>query len=254
MDLRLRGKTVLVTGASKGIGLACARLLAEEGCTLHLTARTEADLAKAKADIQARHNVPVAIHPMDLGQRGAPEALAKAVGDIDILVNNAGAIPGGDLLSIDEERWREAWDLKVFGYINLCRAIYAQFKAKGRGVIVNVIGAAGEKPNYGYIAGTAGNASLMAFSRGLGGVSVRDGIRVVGLNPGAIRTERMITLARIRAKDKFGDEERWQEMIQSNPPPGEPEDIADMVAFLASDRARNVSGTIVTVDGGAANR
>src|SRR5918999_1222773 len=106
MDLHLRGKVALVTGASKGIGLACARTLAEEGCHLHLASRTEADLKRAQEEIKARHNVSVTIHPVDLSNGDAARALAAKCEDIDILVNNAGAIPGGDIQAIDEARWR----------------------------------------------------------------------------------------------------------------------------------------------------
>src|SRR5258706_13362988 len=106
---------------------------------------------------------------VDLSQKGAAEALADWAGEIDILVNNAGAIPGGDLLKVDEDTWRRAWDLKVFGYINLTRAVYGQMKARRRGVIVNVIGSAGEKYNAPYIAGSTGKAGLMAFTRTLRG-------------------------------------------------------------------------------------
>ena len=253
MDLHLRGKTALVTGASKGIGLACAKQLAEEGCHLHLASRTKADLGRAQEAIQSRHNVSVTVHAVDLSDGDTARALAAACGDIDILVNNAGAIPAGDLQTIDEARWREAWDHKVFGYVNMCRAIYPAMKARGGGVIVNVLGAAGERPTWGYIAGSAGNAALMAFTRGMGGTSLADGIRIVGCNPGLIRTERMETLLRTRAAEKLGDAERWRELIPNMPPVGTAEQCADLVAFLASDRAAHIAGTIVTIDGGAAH-
>lgn len=254
MDLHLGGKTALVTGASKGIGLACARLLAEEGCHLHLAARTEADLKRAQAEIQERWNVAVAVHPVDLSRGEAARALAAACAEIDILVNNAGAIPGGDLQAVDEARWREAWDLKVFGYVNLCRAVYPQMRARGGGVIVNVVGLAGERPRRDYIAGSAGNAALMAFTRGLGGASLSDNIRVVACNPGLIETDRMVTILRAQAQDRFGDSERWRELLPTDPPPGKPEHVADLVAFLASDRAAHITGTVVTIDGGSAHR
>ena len=147
MDLNLKGKRALVTGASKGIGRACAELLEKEGCTVLGASRSIAPGPRAKA--------------VDLSQRGAAEALAAWAGDLDILVNNAGAIPGGDLLKVDEATWRSAWDLKLFGYINLTRAVYARMKVKKRGVIVNIIGAAGEKMNAAYIAGSAANASII---------------------------------------------------------------------------------------------
>jgi hypothetical protein len=125
MDLDLRGKTAIVTGGSKGIGRAVAQGLAAEGCDLHLAARTAADLEAVRDEIMAQHQVGVALHAADLGQPGAPEALAAAAGEAEILINNAGAIPGGSLEKVDEATWREAWNLKVFGYVNLTRAVYA---------------------------------------------------------------------------------------------------------------------------------
>src|SRR5579864_6489108 len=122
MELNLKGKRVLVTGASKGIGRACVEFLSTEGCTVLGASRNIAPGPAAKAT--------------DLSQRGAAEELAAWAGDLDILVNNAGAIPGGDLLKVDEETWRKAWDLKVFGYINMCRAFYGLMKARKGGVII----------------------------------------------------------------------------------------------------------------------
>ena len=255
MDLRLAGKTVLITGASKGIGLACAELFAEEGCDLHLVARTGADLERARDTIRGRHNVAVTIHPLDLSDGGNVKRLVSETGEsLDIVVNNAGAIPGGPIHMIDEERWREAWDLKVFGYINMCRELYPVFQAKRAGVIVNVVGTGGERPSAGYIAGAGGNAGLIAFTRALGGKSPDDGFRIVGVNPGPILTERLTTIMRAQALDRFGDEERWEECMPTNPPPGESEDCADLVVFLASERAKHISGTVVTIDGGAVSR
>src|SRR5262245_7741692 len=157
MDLGLAGRSALVTGASKGIGFACAWSLAREGCNVHLASRTAADLEKARAEIAGRFDVAVTIHPTDLSIGDSARALVDACKDVDILVNNAGAIPGGSIEAVGEPRWREAWDLKVFGYINTCRAALANMKEKRAGVIVNVIGAAGERPSAGYIAGAGGN-------------------------------------------------------------------------------------------------
>lgn len=254
MDLKLAGKTVLITGASKGIGYACAERFAAEGCHLRLVARTLSDLVTAIERIQKNHNVEISVFDVDLAEPGAVAALMEHNHDIDILVNNAGAIPSGSLLDIDEETWRNAWDLKVFGYINMCRAAYANFKARGGGVIVNVIGAGGEKPTPGYIAGGAGNAALMALSRALGSTSLRDNIRVLGLNPGLIETERLVTLMQSAATRRFGDKSRWQELLDARHPPGKPEHIADMTAFLASPLSGFTTGTIVTVDGGSSAR
>lgn len=255
MELGLAGRVALITGASKGIGYAAAESLAREGCDVHLAARTEADLAAAADRIRERWNVRVETHPTDLSVGDAARALIETCGDIDILVNNAGAIPGGDLATVDEDTWRTAWDLKVFGYTNTCRAAYANMKARPTGgVIINVIGAAGERPVDGYIAGSAGNAGLMAFTRALGAASTRDGIRVVGINPGKIETERLIDLTRAMAARDLGDPERWRELLDTDFPAGKPAHIGDMVAFLASDLSANTTGTIITIDGGASQR
>jgi NAD(P)-dependent dehydrogenase (short-subunit alcohol dehydrogenase family) len=252
MDLHLRGKRVLITGASKGIGAAAAEAFAEEGCDLRLAARNVEQMQALADRLRSNHQIDVAVHGVDLRKPDDLASLAAAAGDIDILVNNAGDIPGGSLDRIDEPTWRHAWDLKVFGFINLTRLVYAQMKARGHGVIVNDIGAAGEKFDANYICGSAGNAALMAFTRALGGKSLKDNIRVVGINPGPVETERHITLMKTRAKTQFGDENRFRELQQGFPlgRAAKPREIADMMTFLASDRAGYTTGVIYTVDGG----
>jgi NAD(P)-dependent dehydrogenase (short-subunit alcohol dehydrogenase family) len=256
MDLKLRGKSVLITGASKGIGAAAAEVMAEEGCRLHLAARSEPEMTALAERLRAAHGVEVAVHPVDLRKSADIERLAKAAGDIDILVNNAGDIPGGSLDKVDEAAWRHAWDLKVFGYINLTRHIYAGMKARGHGVIVNDIGAAGERFDFNYIAGSAGNAALMAFTRALGGRSLDDNIRVVGINPGPVETGRIVTLMKRQVQAQFGDESRYRELMKRFPlgRAAHPREIADLMAFLASERSGYTSGVIYTVDGGLSAR
>ena len=256
MDLQLRGKTALITGASKGIGYASAEALAEEGVNVILVSRTQADLETARARIASRCNVRTEIHAYDIADSTNVDRLAAQHADIDILVNNAGAIPGGNLQEIDEARWRAAWDLKVFGYINMCRRFYAEMKQRGRGTIINVLGMAGERMDAGYIAGSTGNAGLMAFTKTLGGAASNDKLRVVGINPGAVATDRLVTLMKKRAQDRLGDADRWEELMAPLPygRAGKPEEIGWMVAFLASDKSAYTTGTIITIDGGAANR
>ncbi len=259
MDLNLKGKRALVTGGSKGIGKASAQVLAEEGCSVMIASRDGAALEAAAADIKSKTGADVKWKAADLSQRGAAEELAKWAaqsGPVDILVNNAGAIPGGDLLKVDEDTWRKAWDLKVFGYINLTRAVYAQMKEKKSGVIVNVLGNAGEKLNAAYIAGSAANAGLMAFTRALGGASHADGIRVVGVSPGPVATDRLLSLYKQMAATKLGDANRYEELFTGMAfnRPATAEEIAWTVAFTASDRSSYTTGIYITIDGGLAAR
>lgn len=256
MDFKLKGKSALVTGASQGIGRATAIALAEQGVELHLTARSLDNLKYVRDQILNEYNVGVKIHPLDLTESGACNRLVDAVGRLDILINNAGAIPGGALTEVDEIAWRRGWELKVMGYINLSRLTYPKMKAKGGGVIINNIGNAGEVFDSRYIAGTSGNASLMAFTRALGGRSLDDNIRVVGINPGPVNTERIYALLRNRAKSQLGDEKRYAELLKRYPlgRPAHVREITDLIVFLVSYRAGYISGTVITVDGGISSR
>lgn len=255
MKLDLDGKTALITGASKGIGLAVAHVLAEEGCHLHLAARNGPALEAAKRELEAAHGVRVAVHALDLSSTPAMEQLAGAAPEIDILINNAGDIPAGPLDMLSDEAWRRGFDLKVFGYITLARAYYPRMRGRD-GVIVNVIGNSGENWDASYIAGSTGNASLMSFTKALGGRSLNDGVRVVGVNPGPVATDRMLKIMKRKAIDMLGDESRWEELFDLYPGkrPATARETADLVAFLASPRAGYITGTTVTIDGGISAR
>jgi len=256
MDLKLAGSKVLVTGASKGIGLAVASAFAAEGCNVALVARTETALQAAQQQIRQRHNVGVDILALDIATSGSAEKLVDAFPDIDILVNNAGAIPGGNIEAITEQIWRQSWELKVFGYVNLCRQYFTRMKERKSGVIANVVGMAATRMMFDYIAGTMGNSGLVAFTKALGSKSVDHNVRVFGVNPPMTATDRMLTLARTRAQEQFGDAERWRETLKGLPfdRPATPEEIADAVVFLASPRASYISGVVLDIDGGSANR
>lgn len=256
MDMQLEGRQALVTGASQGIGRAVAEALGGEGCALVLVARDEEKLRAAAGEIRERHGVAVSIHAADLSRRGAAEELADRYPDADIVVNNAGNTPRGDILAVDEESWRQGWELKVFGYINLTREFYRRMQARGGGVIVNVIGIGAERFEYAYAAGGTGNAALAAMTRIVGSASLEYGVRVLGVHPGWVETAKARRSLRGRAAAELGDEERWPELVRDWPRGRliQPREVADVVAFLASPRASAMSGTIVTVDAGFVSR
>ncbi len=255
MELNLRGKLALVTGGSKGIGFGIADCMAAEGCNLVLIARNETELQDARTELTRKHGVEIRIRAADMSVAADRDAVAEDFPEVDILVNNAGAIRHGTLTEIDDKRWREFWELKVFGYINLSRAYFSLMKERREGVIINIIGIGGERMDAGYIAGSTGNASLMAFSRALGSTSPEFNIRVVGINPGPV-TSAKLELRLRREAQALGDAEQWRDLMKTMPfgRAATPQELGDVVAFLASERASYVSGTVVTVDGGWTQR
>lgn len=252
MDLGLKGKTVLVTGGSKGIGAACGHAFAAEGANLILVSRSDEALTKTADEIRSRHQVKVETHAADLADGKARDATMQRFGDIDILVNNAGAIPGGSIFDLTMERWIESWQLKVFGYIHMTKLALEQMKPRKRGIIVNIIGMAGPNPNFHYVAGTTGNAGLNAFTKAVGSRSVDFGVRVFGINPAATRTDRIVTISKTRAQSKFGDENRWEETLGELPFDRlkEPEEVAALAVMLCAPQVEYLSGAMIDMDGG----
>jgi len=256
MDLQLAGKRALVTGASRGIGRAIAERLAAEGCNLYLTARAPAPLQAVREDLRASSKVEIEVHACDLMKSGSPAALAERFGDADILINNAGATPTGPIEEATEDKWREGFELKLIATALLTRELYLRMSARRSGVIINVIGNCGERPDPEIIVATITNSGLMAFTRALGSVSPDKGVRVLGINPGPTLTERLELLMKKKSADRTGDAGRWQELVAPLPfgraaTPGE---VADLVVYAASPRASYVSGTVLTVDGGVSAR
>ncbi len=251
MNLELTGKHVVVTGGSKGIGHAIASIAATEGAQVTLVSRDGRQLAEAADGISGQ----VDTLPADLStDQGRAEAV-DAFGTPDILVNNAGAIPAGGLHDLSMDEWRTAWDLKVFGYIDLCRLVYPAMCERGSGTILNVIGMAGRANRAAYVCGTAGNAALIAFTNALGAEAQSHGVRVLGLNPSPTLTERLKGHFQRRAELELGDPERWPEMLDpARFPfgrPAAPEEVAACAVMMMSPAVQYLNGSVVDMDGGA---
>jgi 3-oxoacyl-[acyl-carrier protein] reductase len=256
MELALQGKQVLVTGGSRGIGFATAKSFVSEGAHVAIAAQDPDRLARGAQLLAEMSGCDVPHMAVNFSDPDAAMRVADWHGEVDILVNCAGAIPSGDLHGIDDAKWRSSWDAKVFTYIRMMRSIYPRMKARGGGVMVNVMGLGGEHPQWTYVIGGAGNAALMAATRGIGGRSTDDNIRVLGVNPGPVATDRLIDLARARATREGRDPDDWQGGFSDFPfgRPATPEEVADVIVFLASYRAGYISGTVITIDGGLRHR
>jgi len=255
MNLNLKGKTVLITGGSSGIGAAAARVFAKEGCNIRLVAADGQALEAVCEEIRELYGTEVSAIPLDLRDADAIRDLAGMNSDIDILVNDtadAVEIPSAPLSESDEETLQDALAAKVSGYITLTRHFYGHMKYRGHGVIVNNIGVANELPDADSATRSACNAGLMAFTTTIGGKSLADNIRVVGIDPGQVNTERFRQARNAALERKFGAQPGFSMMLAHTSPHriSQPQEIADMIVFAASDRCGSLSGSIITVDGG----
>jgi NAD(P)-dependent dehydrogenase (short-subunit alcohol dehydrogenase family) len=258
MDLGLRDRVALVTGASKGIGRAVALALATEGARVAICARDRATLEAAAADIRAKSDAEVFTVVADLsaleGTTRVTEATRERFGRIDILVNNAGAIRAGEFLTIPDEQWVTDWNLKLLGYIRMARAVFPIMQAQGGGRIVNIVGAAARNPTATYLTGGAANAALVNFTKGLADLGAKSNILVTAVSPAATRTERWESLIQSEAKAPGKTVEQVRAEKEGAYPLGRialPEEVADLVCFLASARAQFLTGICITIDGGA---
>jgi 3-oxoacyl-[acyl-carrier protein] reductase len=257
MELGLKGKTVLVTGGSKGIGRATARAMAAEGARVMICSRSAADLEATAAAIRSETGQAVEFVAADLsrldGVESAAAAAVKRLGRLDVLVNNAGAIKGGDFLALPDDEWMAGWSLKLLGYVRMARTVLPQMRSQGGGRIVNVVGMAARNPATTYMMGGAANAALINFTKALADLGASSNILVTAVSPGPVKTDRWDSLQRQQATAAGKDLETYEKEQSRNFPLGRialPEEVADLVCFLASERASFLTGIAITIDGG----
>ena len=250
MDLRLKLKNVLITGGSKGLGLACAKAFGAEGARVAIVSRSQENLAAAKKILGEAYTIAA-----DLIDASAAAAMVERVerelGPIDVLVNSAGAAKRTDADELTPAAWRAGMDAKYFSYINVIDPVVKRMAARGRGAIVNIIGNGGKLPAPTHLAGGAANAALMLATAGLAGAYAGKGVRVVGLNPGLTETGRVAEGMKAEAKRQGISEQEALARATKNLPLGRmprPEELADIVLFAASERGLLLSGANITVD------
>lgn len=253
----LNGKRAIVTGASEGIGRAVVEALASEGCDVAFCARRQElldELAEATAAASGRRLIPL---QADLMQPEAIEAFvgqsAEALGGIDIVINNCGASIFAELFDIPDERWLQDIELKLMSYVRTTRAAIPHLRGAGGGRIVNVGGNGGRQPIPYHLPGGASNAAILNLTVSLASYLAKDQIHVLTCAPGPVRTARLVKQIAANAKLWGVDVEEAERRFTADCPLGyipSAEDIAGIIAFLASPRAAYMTGTTVTVDGG----
>ncbi len=255
MELGLERKVAIVTGGSKGIGRATALAFVNEGASVLVCARGQQALDEtvSSAGHAARERIDAIA--ADLMQ---PEAIKRVVtrcverfGRVDILVNNAGSARPGDFLQLSDEAWMDDWTLKFFGYVRMAREVLPHMQRQQSGVIINIIGAGGLNPTGTYMIGGAANAALNHFTKALADAAAKFGVRVAGINPGPILTERLLKMRGGIAPATAGqrDEEAFRRMTPLGRV-GKAEEVADLVLFLASERGGFIHGANISIDGG----
>lgn len=252
MDLELKGRVAIVTGASQGIGRAIAETLASEGMRLVLVARRRNELEQVAASL----GTECLVHAADLQDAGAADAaVAAAVGrfsSIHLLVNNAGAAKRGDFFELTDADWDDGFGLKFFGAMRLCRAAWPHLKKSG-GSIVNIAGMGGRTASAEFTIGGSVNAAMLNLTKALADRGVQDGVRVNAINPGLVVTDRLKARIVQVSVEKGVDEETAARQLASGMRIsrfGQPGEIGAAVAFLASARVGYCQGTLMDIDGG----
>ena len=258
MELNLRGKSAAITGGSKGIGLAIAEELAGEGVNLRLASRNKEALKQAAADLSNRFDVTVELtQSICRSVTCATNLRTNAALSTSLLIVPA-QFPAVQLIRSPRMPGEKPGTSSCSATSASHDIVYQAMCARRRGVIINVVGAGGLMTNSGYVCGGAANAALINFTHALGAASVRYGVRVCGVNPGPVDTERMVYLRKIEEQKVATQElEEWRRRYYRNMAygrPARPDEVSGAVAFLASDRASYISGAMITVDGGIVAR
>jgi 3-oxoacyl-[acyl-carrier protein] reductase len=255
MELGLRGKAALVTGASRGIGKAVASTLLDEGCAVAICSRGAAQLDATVAELSAKGRV-IGI-PTDVTVENAVkkfvEAALAAFGRIDILVNNAGTHLRGTVESTTRDILERQLRDKVFGFFSMIQAVLPVMKRQRDGRIVNIVGQAGRHPHPDRFPSGVTNAALLAMTKSVADAVARDNIRVNAVCPQYIESELLAALIDKEMRERKVDRATAASgFTRANPlgRTGKPEEVADLVAFLVSDSATFVAGSSVSIDGG----
>jgi NAD(P)-dependent dehydrogenase (short-subunit alcohol dehydrogenase family) len=252
----LLGKVAIVTGASRGIGRAVAQGLAREGARVMLTARDAAKLNQAVAEIECAGG-KAACAVLDLQEPAAPGLLVERTiatfGAIDIVINNAGATKRGEFLDLTDEDWCDGFALKFFGAVRLVKAAWPYLKSR-KGSILNIAGIGGRSPGPQFAIGGSVNAALLSLTKALADLGIQDGVQVNAVNPGPVRTNRLIRRLEVLAMERGIDVASAADLMVKEARVtrlGEPEDIAHLITFIVSPQGKLLQGALIDMDGGS---
>ncbi|MEE3167760.1 MAG: SDR family oxidoreductase [Chloroflexota bacterium] len=257
MDLGLKDKVAIIGGASKGLGRASAQVLAEEGAKVTICSRTSADLEKAADEIRESTGAEVLTYAADLDELSSVTGLISATvehfGGLDILVNNSGGPPLARSVDATEEQWETAVHRSLIFFGRMCRGSVPHLRARGGGRIINILASTVYNPIPNLALSGATRMGVVAYSKSLADEVGRDGILVNNVCPGSILSDRMLSNVTSRAKelgisveDALGNRAKETALGRV----GEPVELANLVAFLASDKSTYITGTTILVDGG----